>query len=126
MKTRAEAASARAELEAAIKARDAAEAELARLRQQAASAKSANPLPSTGGKSRAATSAFQRPPHPQFAGQSARPVAPGETGSIQRTATAGAQQRVARTGPTRRAVAPADGAGSTPRAASGCSGAGAA
>src|SRR3712207_8905868 len=46
VKTRAEAASARAELEAAIQARDAAEAELVRLKQQAASAKPTNPLPS--------------------------------------------------------------------------------
>jgi hypothetical protein len=50
VKSRAEAASARAELEAAIQARDAAEAELARLRQQAANAKPADPLPSTEAK----------------------------------------------------------------------------
>jgi hypothetical protein len=104
VKSRAEAASARAELEAAIKARDAAEAELARLRQQAANAKSADPLPSTEAKA-------EPQPHvpktasPAVRRQSARPVAPGETGSIQRTATAGAQQRVVRTSPTRRTVA---------------------
>jgi hypothetical protein len=105
VKSRAEAASARAELEAAIQARDAAEAELARLRQQAANAKSADPLPSTEAKA-------EPQPHvpktasPAVRRQSARrPVPPGETGSIQRTATAGVQQRVGRTSPARRAVA---------------------
>jgi hypothetical protein len=104
VKTRAEAASARAELEAAIRARDAAEAELARLKQQAASAKLAAPLPSTEAKAEPQ----QRVPKtesPAVRRQSARPVAPGETGSIQKTATAGPQQRVRRTSPTRRTVA---------------------
>jgi hypothetical protein len=42
---RAEAAAARAEREAAIKGCEAAEAELARLKQEAAGAKPANPVP---------------------------------------------------------------------------------
>src|SRR3712207_7795772 len=46
VKTRAEAATARAERDEALKARDTAEAELNRLKQQAASAKPANPVPS--------------------------------------------------------------------------------
>ena len=45
VKTRAEAAAARAELDAAIKAREHAEAELARLKQEAASAKPTSPPP---------------------------------------------------------------------------------
>lgn len=45
VKMRAEAATTRSELDAAVKARDAAEAEVARLRQEAASAKAATPAP---------------------------------------------------------------------------------
>ena len=103
VKTRAEAASARAELEAAVKARDAAEAELARLKQQAVSAKPANRLPSTEAKAEPQPRAPKSAP-PAVRRQSARTVAPGETGSLQRTAMTCAQQRVRRSSPTRRTV----------------------
>jgi chromosome segregation ATPase len=103
VKSRAEAASARAELEAAVKARDAAEAELARLKQQAVSAKPANRLPSTEAKAEPQPRAPKTAP-PAVRRQSARAVAPGETGSLQRTAMTGAQQRVRRSSPTRRTV----------------------
>lgn len=100
IKTRADAASARAELEAALKARDAAEAELARLKQEAVSAKPAASNPSAEPKAEpqqrtatVASSAIRR--------QSTRRTAPGTTGSVQRTVTASTQQRV-----VRRSVAP--------------------
>jgi len=47
IKTRAEAAAARAELDAAVKARDQAEAELARLKQEAASGQAPRPAPAS-------------------------------------------------------------------------------
>src|SRR5829696_8496494 len=50
VKTRAEATTARAERDEALKARDAAEAELTRLKQEAASAKPASPVPRAGTK----------------------------------------------------------------------------
>ncbi len=103
VKTRAEAASTRAELDAALKARDAAEAEVMRLKQEAASAKPANPLPSAETKAQphqrataAASPAARRP--------SVRSAAPAATGSVVRTATAGAQQRVVRASPTSRST----------------------
>lgn len=102
VKTRAEAASARAELEAAIKARDAAEAELARLKE-AAGAQPANSGPSAEAKAepqqRATNTAF-----PAARRQSVRPAAPRATGSVQRTAAARTQHRVVRTNLTRSAV----------------------
>jgi len=101
VKTRAEAATARSERDEALKARDAAEAELARLKQEAASAKPATPVPS------AATNA---PPQqratitasPTTRRQSTRPAAPAATGSVVRTAPPGAQQRVVQASPTQR------------------------
>lgn len=92
----------RAELDAAIKGREAAEAELVRLKQQEATgAKPAVPVPSAEAKpepqkpaTAAASSATRR--------QSARPAAPGATGSIQKTAAAAAPQRVSRSGPAQR------------------------
>ena len=97
VRTRAEAASARAELEATIKARDAAEAELARLKQEAASTKPANPAPSAATQSQQpATTAAS----PVARRQSRRPAAPAATGSVLRTTTARAQQQVVRASPT--------------------------
>jgi hypothetical protein len=104
VKTRAEAASARAELEAALKARDAAEAELARLKQEAMSAKPVDPGPSTASKAepkQGATTAAS----PAIRRQSARRTAPGTTGSIQRAVTASAQQRLVRRSDASRAGA---------------------
>jgi hypothetical protein len=103
IKTRADAASARAELEAALKARDAAEAELARLKQEAVSAKpaasslSAEPKAEPQqGTTTAASPAIRR--------QSTRRTAPGTTGSVQRTVTASTQHRVVRPSVAPRAV----------------------
>jgi hypothetical protein len=102
IKTRADAASARAELEAALKARDAAEAELARLKQEAVSAKpaasslSAEPKAEAQGTTTAASPAIRR--------QSTRRTAPGTTGSVQRTVTASTQHRVVRPSVAPRAV----------------------
>ena len=92
VKARAEMATARSELEAALKARDAAEAEIARLRQVTASA---NPVPSAETKAqpqRAATTAA-----PMARRQSVRSAAPAATGSVAKPVRAGAQRRVART-----------------------------
>lgn len=103
VKTRAEAASARVEQEAAIKGREAAEAELARLKE-AASAKLANPVQSTETKvepQQRTTTATPR----ALRGQSVRPEAPRVTGAVQRTATASAHQRAVRSSHARRAVA---------------------
>jgi hypothetical protein len=104
IKTRADAASARAELEAALKARDAAEAELARLKQEAVSAKPAasNPSaePKTEPQQRTTTGALPAVRH-----QSTRRTAPGTTGSVQGTVTASTQQRVVRRSVAPRAVA---------------------
>ena len=101
VKTRAEVATARSELEAAVRARDAAEAEIARLRQATAST---NPVPRAEAKAqrqqRAATTAA-----PVARRQSVRPAAPAATGSVARPATAGAQRRVARTSPPPRVTA---------------------
>jgi len=104
VKTRAEAATARSERDEALKARDAAEAELTRLKQEAASAKPASPVPNAETKAqpqRRAAAAGS----PAARRQSVRPVAPAATGSVMKTATAGAQQRVVRTSLARRAVA---------------------
>jgi hypothetical protein len=96
VKTRAEAAIARSELDAARKARDAAEAEVIRLKQEAASAKPANPVPSAATSAQpqqnATTTASPAAPR-----ESVRPVAPAATGSAQRTAKSAAQQRIVRT-----------------------------
>lgn len=103
VRTRAEAASARAELEAALKARDTAEAELARLKE-AGNAKPADPGPSTASKAepkQPATTAAS----PAIRRQSTRRTAPGTTGSIQRTVTASAPQRLVRRDAASRAVA---------------------
>lgn len=95
VKTRAEAAIARSELDAARKARDAAEAEVKRLKE-AASAKPANPVPSAATSAQpqqnATTTASPAAPR-----ESVRPVAPAATGSAQRTAKSAAQQRIVRT-----------------------------
>ena len=99
VKTRTEAATARAERDAALKERDAAEAELARLKQEAASTKPANPVPSAATQSQQpATTAAS----PVARRQSRRPAAPAAPGSVLRTTTAGAQQQVVRTSPTPR------------------------
>ncbi|MBD2750632.1 hypothetical protein IC232_28690 [Microvirga sp. BT688] len=93
VKIRAEAATARTERDEALKARDAAEAELTRLKQEAASAKPANPVPSAETKAppqqRAATTASLTTRR-----QNMRPAAPAATGSVVRTATS--NQRVVR------------------------------
>jgi hypothetical protein len=99
VKTRAGAAIARTERDEALKARDAAEAELTRLKQEAASAKPANPVPSAETKAppqqRAATTAL-----PTIRRQNMRPAAPAATGSVVRTATS--NQRVVRANPNQR------------------------
>ncbi len=101
VKTRAEAATARAERDEALKARDAAEAELARLKQEAATAKPAGPAPSAETKAqpqhRAAADASPVARRPSL-----RPAAPAATGSVPRTSTARAQQQVVRASPTPR------------------------
>jgi hypothetical protein len=111
VKTRAEAATARSELEAAVKARDGAEAEVTRLRQEAASAKTANPAPSAQAnlapQKRTKTTAS-----PAFHQEGVRSAPPAATGSVLRTATAGAQQRAARTNPAPRATARQSGSAS--------------
>ena len=103
VKTRAEAATARSELEAAVKARDAAEAEVTRLRQEAASANPANPAPgvqaSVAPQKRTTNTAS-----PALRRQRVRSAPPTATGSVLRTATAGAQRRVARTNPAPRLI----------------------
>ena len=103
VRTRGEAATARAERDEAVKARDAAEAELARLKQEAASAKPASPVPNAETKAqpqhRAAAAAS-----PVARRQSVRPAAPAATGSVPRTSTARAQQQVVRTSPTPRSA----------------------
>ncbi len=102
VRTRAEAASARAELEAAIKARDAAEAELARLKAEA-STQPANSGPSAETKAepqQRATNAAA----PAVRRQSMRPVAPGATGSAQRAAAANTEPGIVRPRLTRSAV----------------------
>ena len=115
VKTRAEVATARAELEAAIKARDAAEAEVTRLKQEAASAQPANPVPSADTKAqpqrRATTTAT-----PGARRQSVRPAAPAVTGSVERPVTAGGQRRVARSSPAPR-VTPRQSETASPQAA---------
>jgi hypothetical protein len=93
----------RAELEAANRAREAAEAELARLKQEAASAKPA--IPATSAETKAepkprATTAVS----PTIRRQSAGPAASGTTGSVQRTVPASTQQRIVRSRPAPRAV----------------------
>jgi len=102
VKTRAEAATARAERDEALKACDAAEAELTRLKE-AANAKPASPVPSAETKTqpqhRAAAAAS-----PAARRQSVRPAAPVATGSVLRTSTVGAQQQVVRASPTPRSA----------------------
>ncbi len=103
VRTRAEAATARAERDEAVKARDAAEAELVRLKQEAASAKPATSGMSAETKAQpqhraaaAASSAVRR--------QSVRPAAPAATGSVPRASTARAQQQFVRASPTPRSA----------------------
>jgi hypothetical protein len=101
VKTRAEAATARAERDEALKARDAAEAELTRLKEEAANAKPASPAPSAETKAqpqhRAAAAVS-----PAARRQSLRPAAPAATGSVLRTSTARAQHRDVRASSTPR------------------------
>ncbi len=103
VKTRAEAATARVERGEALKARDTAEAELTRLKQEAANANPAKPVPSAETKAqpkqRAAAAAS-----PAARRQSVRPAAPAATGSVLRTPTARAQQQVVRASPTPRSA----------------------
>jgi hypothetical protein len=112
VKTRAEAAAARAELDAAIKAREHAEAELARLKQEAASTKLPSPpqvrqtsvgpqqqvpnIIATKPQSRSASSA-SRP-----RGRRNVPPAPTVTASVPRAAVSGSQPRAIRASTTRR------------------------
>jgi hypothetical protein len=103
VKTRAEAATARSELEAAVKARDAAEAEVTRLRQEGASAKSANPAPGV----QANVAPQQRTTNtalPALHRQGVSSARPTATGSVLSTVTVGAQRRVARTNPAPRVI----------------------
>jgi hypothetical protein len=95
IKTRADAASARAELEAALKARDAAEAELARLKQEAVSAKPAVSSLSAAPKAEPQQSTTTAA-SPATRRQSTRRTAPRTTGSVQRTVTASTPHRVVR------------------------------
>jgi hypothetical protein len=101
VKTRAEAATARTERDEALKARDAAEAELTRLKQEAASAKPANPVPSAETKAPPQHRAAAAAP-PTTRRQNMRPAAPAATGSVMRAATSSAQQRVVRASPSPR------------------------
>jgi len=103
VKTRADTASARAQLDAAIKARDAAEAELARLKA-AASANAANAGLSAETKAEPQQSAPNATPS-DVRRQSVRPAAPRATRSVQRTAGTSTQQRGARTNHSRGTVA---------------------
>jgi hypothetical protein len=116
VKTRAEAATARSELEAAVKAREAAEAEVTRLRQEAASAKSADPAPGV----QASVAPQTRTPNtasPALHRQGVRSAPPTATGSVLSTATAGAPRRAAQTNPAPRAIVRQSGPAS-PQAAS--------
>jgi hypothetical protein len=115
VKTRAEVGTARSELEAAIKARDAAEAEVTRLKQEAASAQPANPVPSADTKAQPQRSATTTAA-PGARRQSVRPAAPTATGSVVRPATAGAQRRAAWTNPAPR-VTPRQSETASPQAA---------
>lgn len=86
VKTQAEAATARSERDEALKTRDAAEAELARLKQEAASAKPASPVLSAETKAppqQGATTTAS----PTTRRQNMRPAAPAATGLVVRTAT---------------------------------------
>jgi len=115
VKTRAEAATARSERDEALRGRNAAEAELTRLKQEAASAQPANPVPSADTKAqpqRRATSTAT----PGARRQSGRPAAPAVTGSVERPVTAGGQRRVARSSPAPR-VTPRQSETASPQAA---------
>jgi hypothetical protein len=101
VKTRADAAAARAELEAAIKGREAAEAELARLKQQLANA--TNPVPSARTQAEPSKRVTNDPSQTPRR-QSIRPAAQGATGSVHKADTTEAQQRMVRTSPARRAL----------------------
>jgi hypothetical protein len=103
VKTRVEAATARAERDAALKARDTAEAEITRLRQEAANARRTEPVPIARTKApaqqratAAASSVARR--------RSVRAVAPAATGSVPKVTTAQAPQPGVRASPRRRAV----------------------
>ena len=103
VKTRAEVATTRSELEAAIKARDAAEAEVTRLRQEAASAKTANPAPGVQANV-APQKHTTNTASPALRRQGVRSAPPAATGSVLRTATAGAERRAARANPAPRVI----------------------
>jgi hypothetical protein len=100
VKTRAEAATARSELEAAVKARDAAEAEVTRLRQEAASVKSAPSVQANVAPQKHTTSTAS----PALRRQGVRSAPPTATGSVLKTATAGAERRAARANPAPRVI----------------------
>ena len=93
VKTRAEAATARAERDEALKARDAAEAELTRLKQEAAKATPASPAPSAETKAQPQQPAAAAA-SPAARRQSVRTAAPAATGSVLRTKTARERQQV--------------------------------
>jgi hypothetical protein len=103
VKTRAEAATARSELEAAVKARDAAEAEVTRLRQEAASAKSANPAPSAQANL-APQKRTTNTASPALRRKGVGSAPPTATGAVLSKTTAGAQRRVAQTNPAPRVI----------------------
>jgi hypothetical protein len=127
VKTRAEAAAARAELDAAIKAREHAEAELARLKQEAASAKPASPPPvrqtSVGPQQQVSTDTSTKPQSrpagkaSRSSGQRSVSIGPTTTASVPRSAAAGSQPRAVRAStPRRTAPRPAGPALSRPAA----------
>jgi dsDNA-specific endonuclease/ATPase MutS2 len=97
VKTRAEAATARAERDEALKVRDAAEAELTRLKQEAANAKPASPVLRAEAKARPQQRAAAAA-SPAARRQSARPAA--AAGSVLKTSTARAQQQIVRASPS--------------------------
>jgi hypothetical protein len=103
VKTRAEAAAARAELDAAVRGREAAEAELARLKQEAASAKAVDPAPRPEAKAEPQKPAVRAAPGTAHR-RTVRPAAPTATGSVQKAGAAADRPRVARSEPVRRAA----------------------
>ena len=124
VKTRAEAAAARAELDAAIKVREHAEAELARLKQEAASAKPTSPPPvrqtSVGPQQQVPTDTSTKPQSrpagktSRSSGQRSVSFGPTTTASVPGTAAAGSQPRAVRASTPRR-PAPSRPAASTAR-----------
>jgi hypothetical protein len=101
VRARAEVASSRAELDAAIKARDAAEAELARLKQEAASAK---PVITTPSVPTQAKPQMQAPSAAASAKSRRTGSVAAVTGLAPRTVAGGAQHQIVRASPAPRTV----------------------